>query len=162
MFWKLLVCVQSRLSCVPLSAGPKDCSLPGSSVHGNFQARILEWVAIPSSRGWTHMSFVSPALEGRFFTISTTGEAWKLFKHSLLFFPDIIFFSLKSNTGRRCYSHFRDKERVLEVWSNSHRKSLSQEPKPSRLLASGLFPLTASAHDAMSQKTWEQWFGKGT
>ena len=28
-----------------------DCSLPGSSVHGIFQARILEWVAISFSRG---------------------------------------------------------------------------------------------------------------
>ena len=27
---------------------PIDCSLPGSSIHGIFQARILEWVAIPS------------------------------------------------------------------------------------------------------------------
>ena len=30
---------------------PMDCSLPGSSVHGILQARILEWVAIPISRG---------------------------------------------------------------------------------------------------------------
>ena len=30
---------------------PMDCGLPGSSVHGVLQARILEWVAIPSSRG---------------------------------------------------------------------------------------------------------------
>ena len=29
---------------------PMDCSLPGSSVHGIFQARILEWVDIPFSR----------------------------------------------------------------------------------------------------------------
>ena len=42
--------------------GPIDCSLPGSSVHGILQARILEWVAMPSSRGsswprdWTHIS----------------------------------------------------------------------------------------------------------
>jgi len=28
-----------------------DCTLPGSSVHGILQARILEWVAIPFSRG---------------------------------------------------------------------------------------------------------------
>ena len=28
-----------------------DCNLPGSSVHGILQARILEWVAMPSSRG---------------------------------------------------------------------------------------------------------------
>ena len=30
---------------------PMDCSLPGSSVHGILQARILEWVAMPFSRG---------------------------------------------------------------------------------------------------------------
>ena len=30
---------------------PMDYSLPGSSVHGILQARILEWVAMPSSRG---------------------------------------------------------------------------------------------------------------
>ena len=30
---------------------PMDCSLPGSSVHGILQARILEWVAMPSFRG---------------------------------------------------------------------------------------------------------------
>ena len=30
---------------------PMDCNLPGSSVHGILQARILEWDAIPFSRG---------------------------------------------------------------------------------------------------------------
>ena len=34
-----------------LTSDPKDCSPPGSSVHGIFQARILEWVAFPFSRG---------------------------------------------------------------------------------------------------------------
>ena len=34
-------------SCPTLS-DPMDCSLPGSSVHGIFQARVLEWVALPS------------------------------------------------------------------------------------------------------------------
>ena len=44
---------------------PVDCSLPGSSVHGIFQARILEWVAISSPRGSsqpkdrTHISYFS-------------------------------------------------------------------------------------------------------
>ena len=42
------VCV---LSCVQLFCDPMDYSLPGSSVHGIFQARILAWVAISSSRG---------------------------------------------------------------------------------------------------------------
>ena len=42
-----------------------DCSLPGFSVYGVFQARILEQVAISSSRGssqprnWTHVSYIS-------------------------------------------------------------------------------------------------------
>ena len=42
-----------------------NCSPPGSSVHGSFQTRILEWVAMPSSRGsswhrdWTCVSYVS-------------------------------------------------------------------------------------------------------
>ena len=35
----------------PTLCNPMDCSPPGSSVHGIFQARILEWVATPSSRG---------------------------------------------------------------------------------------------------------------
>ena len=37
-------------SCPTLS-DPMDCSLPGSSVHGVFQARVLEWGAISFSRG---------------------------------------------------------------------------------------------------------------
>ena len=30
-----------------------DCSLRGSSIHGILQARILEWIALPSSRNWS-------------------------------------------------------------------------------------------------------------
>ena len=37
-------------SC-PTLCDPMDCSPPGSSVHGIFQARVLEWVAISFSRG---------------------------------------------------------------------------------------------------------------
>ena len=44
---------------------PMDCSLPGSSVHGIFQARILEWVAISFSRGSSNLGIEprSPALQ---------------------------------------------------------------------------------------------------
>ena len=51
-------------SCLTLF-NPMDCSSPGSSVHGIFQARMLEWVAISSSRGFsqpsdhTHVSCIS-------------------------------------------------------------------------------------------------------
>ena len=37
-------------SCTTL-CDPMDCSLPGSSVHGIFQAIVLEWIAISFSRG---------------------------------------------------------------------------------------------------------------
>ena len=57
-----------------------DCSPPGSSVHGILQARILEWVAIPFSKGsfWprdqTCIFFVS-CITGRFFIQQVTWEA---------------------------------------------------------------------------------------
>ena len=44
------VCVKVAQSCLTL-CNPMDCSLPGSFVHGILQARILEWFAIPFSRG---------------------------------------------------------------------------------------------------------------
>ena len=37
-------------SCLTL-CDPMDCTLTGSSVHGIFQAIVLEWIAIPFSRG---------------------------------------------------------------------------------------------------------------
>ena len=45
-------CMHAKLlqSCLTL-CNPMDCSLPGSSVHGILQARILEWVVMPFSRG---------------------------------------------------------------------------------------------------------------
>ena len=55
-----------------------DCSLPGSSVHGILQARILEWVAIPPGDlpdpGIKPSFPMSPALAGRFFTTEPPGK----------------------------------------------------------------------------------------
>ena len=42
-----LCCVKSHQSC-PTLCDPMDCSPPGSSVHGILQARILQWVPMPS------------------------------------------------------------------------------------------------------------------
>ena len=42
-----VLCTQLHLTL----CNPMDCSLPGSSVHGIFQARILEWIAFSNSRG---------------------------------------------------------------------------------------------------------------
>ena len=65
------------LSC-PTLCDPMDCSLLSSSVHVILQARILEWLAMPSSRGsswhkdWTLVSCVS-CIAGRFFTTEPPG-----------------------------------------------------------------------------------------
>ena len=46
------LCMRVKLlQLCPTLCNPIDCSPPGSSVHGILQARILEWVAMPSSRG---------------------------------------------------------------------------------------------------------------
>ena len=64
-----VLCLVIQL-CLTL-CNPMDCNLPGSSVHGILQARILEWVAMPFSRGSsqprdpTQVSHIA----GRFFTI---------------------------------------------------------------------------------------------
>ena len=72
---------KSLQSC-PTLCDPMDGSPLGSSVHGILQARILEWVAMPSHRGSSQLrngtlrSLMSPALVGGFFTTSATWEAW--------------------------------------------------------------------------------------
>ena len=64
--------------CLTL-CNPMDCSSPGPSVHGIFQARILEWVAIFYSRylpnpGIESASLASPALEADFFSLYHLGN----------------------------------------------------------------------------------------
>ena len=56
---------------------PMDCSPPGSSVHGILQTRIVEWVAIPFSRGSSRPRDQTQVycIAGRFFTIWATREA---------------------------------------------------------------------------------------
>ena len=75
------VCVCARahmrtLNHFRLFCDPMDCSSPGSSVDGILQARILEWVAIPFSRGSSRprdRSWVS-CIAGRFFTAESPGK----------------------------------------------------------------------------------------
>ena len=69
-----VLCLVTPL-CLALCSS-MDCGLQGSSVHGILQGRMLEWVAISSSRGSPQpltmqtASLTSPAWAGGFFTIS--------------------------------------------------------------------------------------------
>jgi len=70
-----------------------DCSPPGPSVRGILQARILEWVAIPSSRGCSQPRIepMSPALEGGYLITEPPGKPtiWGLTwnKYCFIFLP---------------------------------------------------------------------------
>ena len=69
------MCVKLLQSCLTV-CNPVDCSPSGSSVHGILQARILEWVAVPSSkessrpRDQTSISFIA----GRFSAVEPLGK----------------------------------------------------------------------------------------
>ena len=58
----------------PTLCDPMDCSLPGFSVHGILQARILEWVTITFSRGSSQSNPGSPALEADALTSEPPGK----------------------------------------------------------------------------------------
>ena len=72
----------------PTLCYPVDYSPPGSSVHGILQAKILEWIPIPSSRGLSQprdRTGVS-CITGRFFTVWPTQKwKWKLLSNVRLF-----------------------------------------------------------------------------
>ena len=73
-----------------------DCSLPGFSVHGIFQARVLEWVAISFSRGssWprdrTQVSYIAD----RRFTLWATNSPLYIYISSFFFFFLVLFIYL--------------------------------------------------------------------
>ena len=77
----MCMCGKSLQLCTTLF-DPMDHSLPGSSVHGILQARILEWVATPGRSSFKDLPDpgikpvfrLSPALTGEFFTTSATCE----------------------------------------------------------------------------------------
>ena len=76
----LYACVLVTRSC-PTLCDPMDCSPPSSFVHGIFQARILEWLAISFSGGSSQPKDQTgiSCVEGRFFTIWATRTAYSHF-----------------------------------------------------------------------------------
>ena len=85
-----------------------DCSPPGSSVHGILQARILEWVSVPSSRGssWsvdqTCVSYVSCIGRKVLYHLASPGKTLyilyrykKLYKYIYIYYTDTQTFIIK-------------------------------------------------------------------
>ena len=65
------VCVSHSELCLTL-CNSMDCNLPGSSVYGILQARILEWIAVPFSRGSSQPR--SPALQVDLYLLTHQGR----------------------------------------------------------------------------------------
>ena len=94
---------ESLQSC-PTLCDPVDCSPSGSSIHAMLQARILECVAMPSSRGSSHprdgtQSLMSPALAGVFFNTSSL-----IFLLNLPSIPEFYFCIFRILTNSACCS----------------------------------------------------------
>ena len=88
--YPMLLLLLAAQSC-PTLCSPRDCRPPGSSVHGILQARILEWVAIPFSRGSSQSrdgTWVF-CIAGRFLTIWATTQGCSQMPFCLWSWPPI-------------------------------------------------------------------------
>ena len=88
-------------ACLTLS-DPMDCSLPGSSIHGIFHARVLEWVAIAFSSNYTrYWKKIQLYLNFYKYAINIKGPSWKsgakIDIHRILNIVDIIFWRKESH-----------------------------------------------------------------
>ena len=106
-------------SCPTLSK-PMDCSLPGSSVHGIFQARLLEWGAIAFSvditrdaiffaepfRSWKLQSFGEPPVPERF--SNSKNGFWNIGVRTS---ENLLIWKSSMNTGKNFQNQL-----VLEFW----------------------------------------------
>ena len=139
----------SSFSCVQLCDSMAR-SPPGFSVHGIFQARLLECIAVPSKgSSWCrhNMSLMFPALAGEFFTTSTTLEACSQSFSSVQSLSRVWLCNPMNRSTPGLPVHHQ-----LPVYSNSCPSSRWCHPAisssvvpfsscPQSLLASGSFPM---------------------
>ena len=93
-------------SC-PTLCDPMDCSPPGSSVHGILQARILERVAIPFSRGSSRLrdgTQVS-SIAGRFFIVWATNAIQSVLISYLLLYSNMTITGLLKRIHMNSQTH---------------------------------------------------------
>ena len=119
-----------------------DCSLPGPSVCGVFQARILEWFAMPSSRGSsqprdrTSISSGS-CTAGRFFTTKPRGKPtafllvfkYTLQESKLIFCIDLFLEFIKHHHYKPLSDHCAPQRRALKPCGKHVGRTLGYRPQ---------------------------------
>ena len=104
-------------SC-PTLCNPMDCSLPGSSVRGILQGRILEWVAIPFSRGSSRFrdQTRSPTLQADPLPSELAGKP--IFYHIWIYLVFLIVFCQrrKETLAMDCNPRFQAKTSCHHSW----------------------------------------------
>ena len=132
-------CLVTQL-CLAL-CNPMDCSLPGSSVNGILQARILEWVATSSSRGssWPRDRTPVSCITGRFFTVWATREAQTL--PDLVIINSAVMDSLILSLLWSIYVRVEELDHRVHICSVliDDAKLFSQVPIPMNTLASSIW-----------------------
>ena len=150
--------VKSLQSCLTLW-DPMDCGLPGFSVRGILQERILEWVATPSFRGssrprdWTCV-LTTPALASSFFTTSAAWEALGCGTWGLVLWPGIepappaLGVQPLSHWSARqapCFFSFKGRWTSSNTWDQRHSQrsplTAEDEDHPSALWSAPFRPL---------------------
>ena len=127
---------------LPSKSNPVDCSLPGSSVHGILQARILSGLPCPPpgdllGPGMESTFLMSPALADGFFTTSATWEALKKGRTSLKKKTPKIHAAQPSSSLQR--QGPRRSTGKLSLHSCGHAEILSAGPQPSLLTLPVMF-----------------------
>ena len=108
-----------------------DCSPPGSFVHGILQARIMEWVAIPFSRGtsWPRIKPRSPAMQADFLPSEPPGKPELTRNNSNFLFDNytIIVLSVQFSSVQFSHSVMSDSLRPHEL---QHARPPCPSPTP--------------------------------
>ena len=119
----------------PTLCGPEDCSLPGSSVHGIFQVRILERVAVPFSRGspWPKIKPGFPRLQadslpseppGKPIFLTDCVQPWECILLTAPVLVGSVVLVVDSRSSPACITVLRQKQSLSSlVWETSDRES---------------------------------------
>ena len=120
--WRNLAheCIHAGAQSCSALCNPMDCSPPGSSVHGTFQARILEWVTISYSRisswprGWTRVFHI-----GR--QILYYGATWEFLIMGQIYIMRLLMCCTEDTTMLMCVAKSLSQESSLVVqWLRIH------------------------------------------